>query len=86
MFLGEEALRECAEAMQKKNTPSDQALEAVLGVPLGSHLFQCFRDKKRVSDFVKIVRKRLDDVDNMDYEACDTGAIDRSLPIRKSMQ
>lgn len=74
LFLPEPALRECSEAMQKNSTPPDQALEAVLGVPLGSHIFQCFRDKKLLSDFVKSVRKRLDDLDNLDYQAAELAA------------
>ena len=67
LYMDRTHLKECVDAMQRGEQPSDAALEGVLSTPLGAHLFFCFRDKKLMGDFIRSVTKRLDDLVHMDF-------------------
>ena len=82
-FIEPTALRQCVDAMQKNAVPPEEALETALSTPVGSRLFACFRDKQALTDFVRSVRRGLDDLENLDYARADVSAF-KTVMMRES--
>ena len=74
LFMESAPLLKCASALQNKTQPASSDLREVLGTTIGNHLFKCFRENLMVTEFLKSVNERLDDLENLDFAEDDVEA------------
>jgi hypothetical protein len=71
LFMESGPLLNCALALQNQTQPPVDDLRLVLGTTMGNHLIQCFMESMVVTDVMKTVNDRLDDLETLDFAAAD---------------